>query len=122
MWHSCAEHVVFVVHAVHGVVDAGGVVCSGALLGLCGARSSRRRCRGYVLLWSMVERLPYWAVSRQTGVCGGRYTTRIVGDTTDIAQISDIFQARMSRVSNVSRCPAKAWAKGARLPDDRIAD
>lgn len=86
MWHSCAEHVVFVVHAVNGVVDAGGVVCSGALLGLCGARSSRRRCRGgYVLLWSMVERLPYWAVSRQTGVCGGRYTTRIVGDTTGIA-------------------------------------
>ena len=38
-----------------------------------------------MLLWSMVERLPYWAVSRQTGVCGGRYTTRIVGDTTDIA-------------------------------------
>ncbi len=41
-----------------------------------------------MLLWSMVERLPYWAVSRQTGVCGGRYATRIVGDTTDIANFT----------------------------------
>jgi len=57
-----------------------------------------------VLLWSMVERLPYWAVSRQTGVCGGRYATRIVGDTTDIANFTGIsyFVFGILRHSNIS--------------------
>ena len=105
----------FVVHAVNGVVDAGGVVCSGALLGLCGARSSRRRCRGYVLLWSMVERLPYWAVSRQTGVCGGRYTTRIVGDTTDIANFTT-SQANVRHNSGPAE-RARHGARGSGRPD-----
>ena len=66
-----------------------------------------------MLLWSMVERLPYWAVSRQTGVCGGRYTTRIVGDTTDIANFTTDLKPR-TRSAVPGIIPAERARHGAR--------